>query len=627
MSFLLDRVKMTAATTGTGTVTLGAAVSPYRSFASASAVNATVYSYLIEDGSAWEIGTGTYTVSGTTLSRTLISSSTGSLLSLSGSATVAIVASVGAVTAGPGGSTTQLQYNNSGAYGGITGVTTDGTAVTIASGDLKLSGASSGTSVLNAPSTGGGTLTLPAGTTSLAGLGTVQTWTAVQSFTDGDLSLLGSSSGNSIIKAPATGGGTATLPSGSGTLVYAAGAVTSLAGTANQINASGSTGAVTLSLSSTIVVPGNITIPSSGLVLNGASSGNSTLNAPSTGGGTATLPAGTGTLAYSSSIPALPLTPANGGTGVANTGNLTWNAAQTFSFTSAQTMTFPAATDTLAGLGTTQTFTGINTFAPTAVANPTALSWSAQSVITGTSNTAGVDWAFKGSQGTGTGAGGRQIIQLAPAGGSSSTPNALVSSFTFANTSAAGPAITGDGANPVLTLSNSNGTKLAYGNVSFFAGSNTAQISSTSTGTIEFSTVNNAFIHIPASANFSFGGVDAASAVAQTLSVQNVVAGTSNVSGANWTHIGSLSTGSGVSGDMIFQTGGTGAGSTVQNTATTALTIKGATQTILVASGKILQLGNAATTGLTAGVLAALTNATIVISDSTGQAYRIPCII
>lgn len=43
--------------------------------------------------------------------------------------------------------------------------------------------------------------------------------------------------------------------------------------------------------------------------------------------------------------------------------------------------------------------------------------------------------------------------------------------------------------------------------------------------------------------------------------------------------------------------------------------------------GANLNLGNAATTGLTPGVLSATTNATIVISDSTGQAYRIPCII
>jgi hypothetical protein len=92
MSFLYDRVKMTTATTGTGTVTLGAASAGYRSFASASVPNATVVSYTIEDGTAWECGTGTYTVSGTTLSRTLLSSSTGSLLNLSGSAVVFISA-------------------------------------------------------------------------------------------------------------------------------------------------------------------------------------------------------------------------------------------------------------------------------------------------------------------------------------------------------------------------------------------------------------------------------------------------------------------------------------------------------------------------------------------------------
>lgn len=48
---------------------------------------------------------------------------------------------------------------------------------------------------------------------------------------------------------------------------------------------------------------------------------------------------------------------------------------------------------------------------------------------------------------------------------------------------------------------------------------------------------------------------------------------------------------------------------------------------ITVGSGQVLKLGNAATTGLTAGVLAATTNASIVITDSAGQAYRIPCII
>ncbi len=46
-----------------------------------------------------------------------------------------------------------------------------------------------------------------------------------------------------------------------------------------------------------------------------------------------------------------------------------------------------------------------------------------------------------------------------------------------------------------------------------------------------------------------------------------------------------------------------------------------------IASGQNFWLGNAATTGLSAGVLAASTNASIVLYDSGGQAYRIPCII
>ena len=83
-----------------------------------------------------------------------------------------------------------------------------------------------------------------------------------------------------------------------------------------------------------------------------------------------------------------------------------------------------------------------------------------------------------------------------------------------------------------------------------------------------------------AAAAVQLGLADAAAPVAQGLRVQSVVAGTADTAGTNWTLRGSLSTGSGASGDIIFQTGGTGEGSTAQNTATTALTIKGATQLV-----------------------------------------------
>lgn len=76
----LNRAKMSVSgSPGTGTVTLGAAVTPYQSFAAAGAQNGATYSYVIEEGGTkFECGHGTYTSSGTTFSRdTVFDSSAG----------------------------------------------------------------------------------------------------------------------------------------------------------------------------------------------------------------------------------------------------------------------------------------------------------------------------------------------------------------------------------------------------------------------------------------------------------------------------------------------------------------------------------------------------------------------
>ncbi len=93
MAKLYNLARMTTATTGTGTITLGVAVSGFLSFALAGVADGDTVSYGISDGAGGEVGTGVYAASGTTLSRTPTFSTNGNAaISLSGTAQVFITA-------------------------------------------------------------------------------------------------------------------------------------------------------------------------------------------------------------------------------------------------------------------------------------------------------------------------------------------------------------------------------------------------------------------------------------------------------------------------------------------------------------------------------------------------------
>jgi hypothetical protein len=82
---IADRVQETTTTTGTGTVTLAGAVTGFQSFSAIGNANTTYYTIAGIGTSEWEVGLGTYTSSGTTLSRTTVlgSSNSGSLVNFS----------------------------------------------------------------------------------------------------------------------------------------------------------------------------------------------------------------------------------------------------------------------------------------------------------------------------------------------------------------------------------------------------------------------------------------------------------------------------------------------------------------------------------------------------------------
>lgn len=149
-----DRIRETSTTTGTGTITLAGAVTGFRSFADIGNGNTTFYTIALQGGSEWEVGIGTYTSSGTTLSRdTVLSNSLGTTAKINfsaGTKDVFVTYPAGRTITGGGGGIGALVVNettvtenytvatgtNAQSVGPIT--VASGVSVTVASGQRWL---------------------------------------------------------------------------------------------------------------------------------------------------------------------------------------------------------------------------------------------------------------------------------------------------------------------------------------------------------------------------------------------------------------------------------------------------------------------------------------------------------
>lgn len=251
-------------------------------------------------------------------------------------------------------------------------------------------------------------------------------------------------------------------------------------------------------------------------------------------------------------------------------------------------------------------------------AAPVAQTIGVQNVVAGTSNTNGANFTIRGSAGTGTGLGGSIIFQVAPAGTTGTAQNAFVTGLQITPNASYGGLISTLGSTNIFFYQTDNSTfaftTAGFGYVPQTAiKSGTVQLSSI--GSFSFSSSTNAngsqdtVLSRAAAATLQLGAADAAAPVAQTIGVQNVVAGTSNTNGANFTIRGSAGTGTGLGGSIIFQVAPAGTTGTAQNAFATALTID-STKTVTFAGVSKTTPSATLPSSPAAGMIAAVNTAT-----------------